>query len=53
MEEGQVKKERDQEFEELQQVARELRAQVSAVKGELAGADSLSTSLQQELQSAR
>ena len=53
MEEEQVKKERDEEFRDLRQVAHNLQAQVNALKDELTGAHSLSASLQQELLSAR
>lgn len=53
MEEGEAKKERHEEFQELQEVSHELQAQVQALKDELANARSLSASLQQEAQLAR
>ena len=53
VEEGEAKKERQEEFQQLQEESHELQAQVQALKDELADACSLSASLQQEAQSAR
>lgn len=53
MEEGEAKKERHEEFQELQDVSHELQAQVQALKDELTDARSLSASLQQEARLAR
>lgn len=50
---GEAKKERHEEFQQLQEESHELQAQVQALKNELADACSLSASLQQEAQSAR
>lgn len=53
MEEGEAKKERDEEYKELQEVSHELQAQMQALKEGLADARSLSASLQQEARLAR
>lgn len=53
VEEEEAKKERDEEFEELQETSAELESDIAALKEELLDAQSLTGSLQQDLQASR
>ena len=53
VEEGEAKKNRHEEFQQLQEESHELQAKVQALRDDLEDARSLSASLQQEVRSAR
>lgn len=53
VEEEEAKKERDEEFEELQETSAELESEIAALREELLDAQSLTGSLQQDLQASR
>ena len=53
MEAEEAKKERDEEFEELQETSAELESEIAVLKDELLDAQSFTASLQQVLQASR